>query len=68
LIEADEGTHGVLEDDGAFDALPHPLSQKPISDLAQCALAAHGVAPGTSTFDATEVIAHIHPLLRHRVF
>jgi hypothetical protein len=68
LIEADEGTHGALEDDNSFEALPHPLSQRPISDAAQSALAAHGVTPGTSTFDATEIISRAHPLLRHRVF
>jgi hypothetical protein len=68
LVEADEGTHGALEDDSSFDPLPHPLSQKPISHAAQSALAPHGVAPGTSTFDATETMARVHPLLRHRVF
>jgi hypothetical protein len=68
LIEADEGAHLALEDDGAFEALPHPLAQKPISDAAAAALAPHGVAPGANTFDASEVLARIHPLLRHRVF
>jgi hypothetical protein len=68
LIEADEGVHLALEDDAAFEALPHPLAQKPISDVAQSALAPHGVAPGATTFDAAEAVARIHPLLRHRVF
>jgi hypothetical protein len=68
LIEADEGAHLALEDDAAFEALPHPLAQKPISAAAQTALAAHGVAPGATTFDAVEAIARVHPLLRHRVF
>ena len=68
LIEADEGVHLALEDDVAFEALPHPLAQKPISDAAQAALAAHGVAPGATTFDAAEAVARVHPLLRHRVF
>lgn len=68
LVEADEGAHLALEDDAAFEALPHPLTQAPISDAAQTALAAHGVAPGASTFDAAEALARIHPLLRHRVF
>ncbi len=68
LVEADEGAHLALEDDTAFEALPHPLTQTPISDAAQTALAAHGVAPGASTFDAAEALARIHPLLRHRVF
>jgi len=68
LIEADEGVHLSLEDEPAFEALPHPLAQKPISDAAQAALAPHGVAPGATTFDAAEILARIHPLLRHRVF
>ena len=68
LIEADEGVHLSLEDESAFEALPHPLAQKPISDAAHAALAPHGVAPGATTFDAAEALARIHPLLRHRVF
>jgi hypothetical protein len=68
LIEADEGVHLSLEDDAAFEALPHPLAQKPISDAAQAGLAPHGVAPGATTFDAAEAVARVHPLLRHRVF
>jgi hypothetical protein len=68
LIEADEGAHLALEDDPAFEALPHPLAQKPISAAAQSALAPHGVASGATTFDAAEALARVHPLLRHRVF
>jgi hypothetical protein len=68
LVEADEGVHLSLEDDSAFEPLPHPLAQKPIPDSAQAALAPHGVAPGATTFDAAEVLARIHPLLKHRVF
>jgi hypothetical protein len=68
LVEADEGAHLALEDDVAFEALPHPLAQKPISETAQTALAAHGVVPGATTFDAVEAVATAHPLLRHRVF
>jgi hypothetical protein len=68
LIEADEGVHLALESEPAFEALPHPLAQKPISDAAQSALAPHGVAPGATTFDAAEALARVHPLLRHRVF
>jgi hypothetical protein len=68
LVEADEGAHLALEDDVAFEALPHPLAQKPVSETAQTALATHGVAPGATTFDASEAVARVHPLLRHRVF
>ncbi len=68
LIEADEGVHLALEGEPAFEALPHPLAQKPISDAAQSALAPHGVAPGATTFDAAEALARVHPLLKHRVF
>jgi hypothetical protein len=68
LIEADEGAHLTLEDDAAFEALPHPLAQQPISAAAQSTLAPHGVAPGATTFDAAEALARLHPLLKHRVF
>ena len=68
LVEADEGVHLALEDEPAFEALPHPLAQKPISDAAQSALAPHAVAPGATTFDAAEAAARVHPLLSHRVF
>jgi hypothetical protein len=68
LIEADEGVHLSLDDDPAFEALPHPLAQKSISPAAQAVLAPHGVAPGATTFDAAEALARVHPLLRHRVF
>ena len=68
LLEADEGVHLALEDDSAFEALPHPLAQKPISDAALAALSPHGVAPGATTFDAAEALARVHPLLRHRIF
>ena len=68
LVDADEGAHLALEDDAGFEALPHPLAQKPISEAAQSALAAHGVPTGATTFDAVEAAACVHPLLRHRVF
>jgi hypothetical protein len=60
--------HLALEDDAEFEALPHPLAQRAIPQAAQQALAAYGVAPGATTFDATELVARVHPLLRHRVF
>jgi hypothetical protein len=68
LIEADEGVHLSLEDELAFESLPHPLAQRPLSPAVQVALGPHGVAPGATTFDAAETIARVHPLLRHRVF
>jgi hypothetical protein len=68
LVEGDEGAHLALEDEPAFEALPHPLAQKAISPAAQAALAGHGVAPGATAFEAAEAVARIHPLLRHRVF
>jgi len=68
LAEADEGAHLALEDDAEVEALPHPLAQKPISEAAQSALAAYGVAPGATTFEAAEALACVQPLLRHRVF
>ncbi len=68
LVEADEGAHLAIEDDAAFEALPHPLAQQPISSAVQATLARLGVAPGANTFDAAEAAARVHPLLRHRVF
>jgi hypothetical protein len=68
LVEGDEGAHLALEDEPAFEALPHPLAQKPISSAAQAALSPHGVAPSATTFDAAEALARVHPLLRHRIF
>ncbi len=68
LVEADEGAHLALEDDAAFEPLPHPLAQKPISAATQAALALHGVAPGATIFEAAEILARVHPLLRHRTF
>jgi hypothetical protein len=68
LIEADEGTHGSLEDDKSFEGLPHPLSDRPISTSAHTALEGQGVRSDDSMFDVTEAVARAHPLLRHRVF
>jgi hypothetical protein len=68
LVDADEGVHLALDDDAAFEALPHPFAPKAISHAAHEALAAHGVTPGATTFDAAEAVARAHPLLRPRVF
>ncbi len=68
LVDADEGVHLALDDDAAFEALPHPFAPKAISHTAHEALAAYGVALGSTTFDAAEAIARAHPLLRPRVF
>jgi len=68
LVEADEGAHLALEDDAAFEALPHPLAQKPISQSARAALASHDVPYGATTFDVAEAVGRAHPLLRHSVF
>jgi hypothetical protein len=68
VVEADEGAHLALEDDAAFEALPHPLAQKPISQSVRDALASHDVPYGATTFDVAEAVGRAHPLLRHRVF
>ena len=68
LVDADEGVHLALDDDGAFEPLPHPFAPKAISHAAHEALASHGVTPGATTFDAAEAVARAHPLLRPRVF
>ena len=56
LIEADEGAHLALQDDAEFEQLPHPLSQRPVSEAAVAALAAHGVASGANMFEAAEAV------------
>lgn len=68
LVEGDEAAHLALENDAAFEPLPHPLAQKPVSDAVRSALAPHGLAPGATTFDVAEVLSRAHPLLRHRIF
>jgi hypothetical protein len=68
LVEGDEGAHLTLEDDPAFEALPHPLAAKGISDASHEVLASLGVSPKASTFDVAERASQVHPLLRHRVF
>jgi hypothetical protein len=47
LIDADEGVHLALDDDAAFEALPHPFAPKAISHAAHEALAPHGVTPSS---------------------
>ena len=61
LVDADEGVHLALDDDAAFEALPHPFAPKAISRAAHEALASHGVTPGATTFDAAEAVARAHP-------
>jgi hypothetical protein len=74
LIEGDEGAHLAIEDDPAFEQLPHAFASKPISQAVNSALSARlGLAspalpPNATTFDAAEAAARIHPLLRPRVF
>jgi hypothetical protein len=68
LIEGDEGTHGMLDEHPRFEALPHPLSSKPLTEAVRALLAVHGVKAGASTLEVTDVIARYHPLLRHSVY
>lgn len=68
FVEADEGVHNALAADPEWEALPHPLANKPVSARVAGALAAHGVAPGATTFDVAEAVARTHPILRYRVF
>jgi hypothetical protein len=67
-VDADEGAHSALEDDPEFETLPHPLSDRRLSDASREALAPLGIGHGDCTFVAAEALARIHPLLRHRVF
>jgi hypothetical protein len=68
LVEGDEGAHLALEDDPAFEQLPHPLARKRISGAAHGKLAQLGVKRAATTFDVAELASRVHPLLRHRVF
>jgi hypothetical protein len=68
LVEGDEGVHAALEQHDGFDALPHPLSHRPVPARIAEKLAAHGIAAGATTFDVAEMVGREHPLLRHRVF
>jgi hypothetical protein len=68
VVDADEGAHVELEDDPEFEALPHPLSMRPISDSGVSALSDFGLSSGANTLEVAEAMARIHPLLRHRVF
>jgi hypothetical protein len=68
LFEGDEGAHLTLEADSAVTPLPHPLAQKRIPEQVKTALAQHAIPENATTFDTAEILARIHPLLRHRVF
>jgi hypothetical protein len=68
VVDADEGAHAALDDDPDFEALPHPMSNLPISEAGQNALAPFGVNAGANTFEVAEAMARMHPMLRHRVF
>jgi hypothetical protein len=68
LVEADESGHNFLEQDPEWESLPHPLSQKALSDTVERALAGQGIASSATTFDVSESLGRTHPLLRYRVF
>ena len=68
LVSADEATHAALEGDGDFEPLPHPLVRVPVSQRVAAALAPFGVTSRDDTFAATQKLARVHPLLRHRIF
>jgi hypothetical protein len=68
VVDADEGAHAALEDDPEFEAMPHPLSLRPVPDAGRDALWEFGVSAGANTFEVAEAAARFHPLLRHRVF
>jgi len=68
LIDADEGAHLAMENDAEFEELPHPLARTPVSKHVTAALAPFGVVRGDDTFTVAEKVAHVNPLLRHRVF
>jgi hypothetical protein len=68
LITADEAAHIALENNVETEPLPHPLARTPISERVAGALAPFGVLSGDDTFTVAEKLAHVNPLLRHRVF
>jgi hypothetical protein len=68
LITADEAAHIALENDAETEPLPHPLARTPISERVAGALAPFGIAAGDDTLTVAEKLAHVNPLLRHRVF
>ena len=67
-VEADEGTHNSLSQDPLWKELPHPLSPTIIPEAIAQVLAPLGVTAFSSSFETTEAIAKLHPILRHRVF
>jgi hypothetical protein len=68
LVEADEGTHNSLSQNPAWQELPHPLSPKIIPEAIANALSPLGVTPFDSSFELTESVAKLHPIMRHHVF
>lgn len=68
LVEADEGTHNSLAQNPVWQELPHPLSAKIIPEAIANAFSSLGVTPFSSSFELTESVAKLHPILRHRVF
>jgi hypothetical protein len=68
LVEADEGVHLELEQHPSWQALPHPLSSRPVPASIAAKLGGRGVTPGATAFDLAEAVGQSHPLLRHRVF
>jgi hypothetical protein len=68
LFEGDEGAHLTFEANSAVTPLPHPLAQKIIPENVKTALRLHGVPENATSFETAEILARVHPLLRHRVF
>ena len=68
LVEADEGVHNSLAADPEWEPLPHPLTNKPVSEATAAALTAHGVTPNATTYDVADAIALAHPIMAYRVF
>ncbi len=68
LVEGDEGIHNNLQNDPGWESLPHPLGNRAVSDRVVAALIGHGVRQGATTYEVTEAIAKVHPVMRYRVF
>jgi hypothetical protein len=68
LITGDDAAHIALENDPETEPLPHPLARTAVSERVAGALAPFSVVSGDDTFTVAEKLAHVNPLLRHRVF
>jgi len=68
LVEGDEGVHNKLQNDEAWESLPHPLGNRAVSRCVVAALAGLGVREGATTYEVADAVGRAHPVMRYRVF